>query len=528
MANLTVVLKSFTDLSRLIFAARVLARHDALIPQEYAHAVPASLKVVRRLFGRPPQKDLAVPAGERLARAFESLGPAYIKLGQVLATRPDVIGEDIARALESLQDRLPPFPANIAKAEIEADLGRPLEALFSAFGDSVAAASIAQVHEAVTADDPPRRVAVKVLRPGIEAEFARDLSAFAFAARIAERLSAEARRLRVVALVEMLAASVRLELDLRMEAAAASELAQRTCNDEGFRVPEIDWQRTGARTMTAEWIDGTPIRSAAELEAAGHDPKRIAVLVIRHFLTQALRDGFFHADMHQGNLFVDRDGCLVAVDFGIMGRLDQSMRRFMAETLAGFLARDYLRVAEVHYEAGFVPRLHPTALFAQALRAIGEPIFGRTAQDVSMAKLLQQLFDTTRRFDMELQPQLVLLQKTMVVVEGVARGLDPDFDIWEASRPVVESWMLDHLGPEARLRDAAEGMGALTRLARDLPQTLRNAEIVSAMLADGGLKLHPETAREIARAQIAGTRHVRVALWLLAAGTLGLLALGVL
>jgi ubiquinone biosynthesis protein len=528
LADLTTVLDAFSDFARLFQAARVLARHDALIPREYANNVPAALKLVRRLFSGSTREEMAVPAGERLARALESLGPAYIKLGQVLATRPDVIGEDIAHALESLQDRLPAFSTDAAKAEVEADLDRPLEMCFTKFGEPVAAASIAQVHEALTTDDPPRRVAVKVLRPGIESEFARDLSAFALAARTAERFSAEARRLRVVALVEMLAASVRLELDLRMEAAAASELAERTRNDEGFRVPRIDWQRTGARTMTAEWVEGTPIRSASELEASGHDPKQIAVLIIRHFLTQALRDGFFHADMHQGNLFVDAEGSLVAVDFGIMGRLDLAMRRFMAETLAGFLARDYLRVAEVHYEAGFVPRLHPTELFAQALRAIGEPIFGRTAQNVSMAKLLQQLFDTTRRFDMELQPQLVLLQKTMVVVEGVARGLDHDFDIWEAARPVVERWMFDHLGPEARLRDAAEGVSTLGRLARDLPQTLRNAEIVSAMLAEGGLKLHPQSARELAAAQIAATRHVRIALWLLAAGTIGLFVLSLL
>lgn len=519
---------TFTDIRRLFHAARVLARHDALVPREYAHQVPTPLKIVRRMFGRASRKELAVPAGERLARALEKLGPAYIKLGQILATRPDVIGDDVALALEQLQDRLPPFPTEAAKAEVVAQLRLPIDKLFSQFGESVAAASIAQVHEAWTSDDAPRRVAVKILRPGIEQEFARDLSAFAFAARMAERLSAEARRLRVIALVETLARSVAMELDLRMEAAAASELADRTRSDETFRVPVIDWERTSARVLTQEWIEGTSVRNPAELEAAGHDPEKIAVLVIRHFLTHALRDGFFHADMHQGNLFVDADSRLVAVDFGIMGRLDQPMRRFMAETLAGFLARDYLRVAQVHYEAGFVAPRHPTELFAQALRAIGEPIFGRHAREVSMAKLLQQLFDTTRRFDMELQPQLVLLQKTMVVVEGVARALDPDFDIWEASRPVVERWMIENLGPEARLRDAAEGVSAIGRLARDLPQTLRNAEIVSAMLAGGGLKLHPDTARQIAQAQVAGTKHVRIALWLVALGTLGLLAFGIL
>lgn len=519
---------SLTNIRRLFSAARVLARHDALVPREYAHLVPASLRFARRLFGRPSKRDLAVPPGVRLARALESLGPAYIKLGQILATRPDIIGKDIALALEALQDRLPPFPTEAAKTQVEAELLNPVETLFASFSEPVAAASIAQVHIAETRDNPPRKVAVKVLRPGIEFEFARDLSAFAFAARLAERLSSEARRLRVTAVVQTLASSVALELDLRMEAAAASELAERTRNDENFRVPAIDWERTAARVMTAEWIDGTPIRSAVELEAAGHDPRRIAVLLVRHFLTHALRDGFFHADMHQGNLFVDAAGNLVAVDFGIMGRLDHAMRRFMAETLAGFLARDYMRVAQVHFEAGFVPRLHPPELFAQALRAIGEPIFGRQAREVSMAKVLQQLFDTTRRFDMELQPQLVLLQKTMVVVEGVARALDAEFDIWEASRPAVERWMLDNLGPEARLRDAAEGVTALGRLARDLPEAIRNAEIISSMLAEGGLKLHPETTRQIAQAQIAGTRHARIAMWMLAVGALGLLAFAVL
>jgi len=266
-----------------------------------------------------------------------------------------------------------------------------------------------------------------------------------------------------------------------------------------------------------------PVRDLDALRAAGRDPKEVALTLLRSFLIQALRDGFFHADLHPGNLFVDGEGRLVAVDFGIMGRLDPAMRRFMAETLAGFLARDYMRVAQVHYDAGFVPHHYPIETFAQALRAVGEPVFGRPAREVSMARLLQQLFETTRRFDMPAQPQLLLLQKTMVVVEGVARGLDPDFDIWAASRPVVERWMLDRMGPEARLREAAEGVGALGRVAQQLPQLLRNAEVVSAMLASGGLRLHPDTARQIAEAQLERTQHVRIALWLAAAGALGLL-----
>ncbi|HEV7959817.1 MAG TPA: 2-polyprenylphenol 6-hydroxylase, partial [Rhizomicrobium sp.] len=398
-------------------------------------------------------------AGSKLAVALESLGPAYIKLGQMLATRPDIVGEEVASALEHLQDRLPPFPENAARKVIARSFGRPVESLFSRFGAPVAAASIAQVHRATTTEGV--EAAVKVLRPGIEALFARDLRALGLFAHVAERFSSEARRLRLTALVETLSASVALELDLRMEAAAASELYDRTRGDAEFRVPHVDWARTSARVLTSEWIQGTPIRDPELLRAAGCDPRKVALTLVRSFLTQALRDGFFHADMHPGNLFLDQEGRLVAVDFGIMGRLDSGMRRFMAGTLAGFLARDYRRVAQLHYDFAFVPPQHSVETFAQALRAIGEPIFGKSARDVSIARLLGQLFETTRRFDMQTQPQLVLMQKTMVVVEGVARSLDPDFDIWDAARPVAERWVSDNMGPEARLARAAEGVSAL-------------------------------------------------------------------
>jgi ubiquinone biosynthesis protein len=507
--------------------ARILAVHDALVPHEYAGRVPASFRFLARALGRPATGAKDLPAGERLALALEQLGPSAIKLGQFLATRPDIMGAQIARGLETLQDRLPPFPDAEARRIIESEFARPLDRVFAVFGPPVAAASIAQVHEADTTDEPPRHVAVKILRPGIEAQFARDFDAFRLAASAAERFSAEARRLRLRTLVETLASSVALELDLRMEAAAASELAQNTRGDEDFRVPALDWSRSSARVFTSEWVDGVVLRDATTLEAAGHDPKRIAVSVLRNFLTQALRDGFFHADMHPGNLFVDKEGRICAVDFGIMGRLEPAMRRFMAETLAGFLARDYMRVAQVHFDYGFVPKIHNVETFAQGLRAVGEPIFGLTARDVSMARLLEQLFETTRRFDMQLQPQLVLLQKTMVVVEGVARSLDPAFDIWEASRPVIETWMVDNLGPEARLRDAADGLTSLGRLAQNIPQLLRDTEAIASQLADGGLKLHPESVQAIAVTQMRRTRHVRVALWI-AAGALGILALGML
>jgi ubiquinone biosynthesis protein len=454
-------------------------------------------------------------AGTRLSRALEKLGPAYIKLGQMLATRPDIVGVEMARALEHLQDRLPPFSDAQARAEIARAFGKPVEALFSSFGAPLAAASIAQVHRAQTSDNPQIAVAVKILRPHVREDFARDLAALALFAHVGERLSAEGRRLRLTAVVETLAQSVALELDLRMEAAAASELYERTRGEEQFRVPHIDWSRTGQTVLTSEWIDGVSVREPAAIAAAGRDPRALAVLVMRSFLTQALRDGFFHADMHPGNLFVDERGRLVAVDFGIMGRLDAGMRRFMAGTLAGFLRRDYRKVAELHYEFAFVPPQHPVETFAQALRAIGEPIFGRSARDVSIARLLSQLFETTRRFDMQAQPQLVLLQKTMVVVEGVCRGLDPDFDIWEAARPVAEKWVSENMGPEAALSRAGETFGALGKLAQDLPQLVKNAEELSQMVAEGGVRLHPDTARAIAAEQERQSRPWRMAVVLL-------------
>ena len=519
--------RTLSKIGRLLRMARILAAHDALVPHEYAKLAPAPLRAFARLLGRPNRSEKILSPGERLAASLEQMGPSAIKVGQLLATRPDILGPEIARGLETLQDRLPPFPEDEARRIVETELQRPLDQIFSVFAPPVAAASIAQVHEAKTTEEPPRRVAVKILRPGIEAEFARDFEAFRLAADVAERFSAEGRRLRLRTLVETVAASVALELDLRMEAAAASELAQNTRNDDDFRVPALDWSRTSARVFTSEWVEGVALRDPDTLKSAGHDPKRIAVSVLRSFLTQALRDGFFHADMHPGNLFVDAQGRVCAVDFGIMGRLEPAMRRFMAETLAGFLARDYARVAQVHFDYGFVPKTHNVETFAQALRAVGEPIFGLTAQDVSMARLLEQLFETTRRFDMQLQPQLVLLQKTMVVVEGVARALDPSFDIWEASRPVIETWMVENLGPEARLRDAADGLTSLGKLAQNIPQLLRDTELIAAQLADGGLKLHPDSVRGIALTQIRRTRHVRVALWI-AAGALGILALGLL
>jgi ubiquinone biosynthesis protein len=459
-------------------------------------------------------------AGDRLGRALERLGPAYIKLGQMLATRPDIVGVELAGALEHLQDRLPPFSEIEARAQITRAFAKPVEALFSSFGGALAAASIAQVHRAQTSDTPPVRVAVKILRPRVREQFARDLRALAFFARSAERFSAEARRLRFIAIVATLADSVALELDLRMEAAAAGELYERTRGEPEFRVPHIDWTRTSASVLTSEWIDGVSVRDAAGIAAAGRDPRQVAVLVMRSFLTQALRDGFFHADMHPGNLFIDAQGRLAAVDFGIMGRLDAGMRRFMAGTLAGFLQRDYRKVAELHYEFAFVPPQHSIETFAQALRAIGEPIFGRSARDVSIARLLGQLFETTRRFDMQAQPQLVLLQKTMVVVEGVGRSLDPKLDMWKTAEPVVREWIERNLGPLGKIEGAADGMSEIGRFVGNVPSLLTRAGYVLDQLDDAtrnGLKLDPETVAAIGAAEARRNRWTTIGIWVIAA-----------
>jgi ubiquinone biosynthesis protein len=423
----------------------------------------------------------------RLSKALASLGPSYIKLGQFLATRPDVIGPALARDLGGLQDRLPPFSMAEARAAVEAELGAPVETLFAEFGPPVAAASIAQVHKAAVrdADGSLRAVAVKILRPGVEARFACDLEAFFFAARQAEAWNAPIRRLRPVAAVQTLADSTALEMDLRMEAAAISEMSENIARagDEGFRAPKVDWLRTSRRVLTLEWIDGVPLSDMAAIERAGFDREKLGNLVIRSFLRHAMRDGFFHADLHQGNLFAERDGSgLVAVDFGIMGRLEPNARRFLAEILYGFIVRDYRRIAEVHFEAGYVPTTQSVDAFAQALRAIGEPLVGRPAHEISMARVLTQLFEVTELFGMQTRPELLLLQKTMVVTEGVARALSPSINIWTASEPVVRAWIAEQLGPRARLAKASQSVAALAQLAANAPEFARQAsEAVAAV-----------------------------------------------
>jgi ubiquinone biosynthesis protein len=513
------VISALSHLTRLARAGFVFAREGvfALID---TRPLPLSAKTaiaIARVIERPTAKD----ESSRLASALTKLGPTYVKLGQFMATRPDVVGKAIARDLESLQDKMAPFAQSEAEAVVAAAFGKPVKDVYASLGPAVAAASIAQVHRAeIDVDGARKPVAVKILRPNIERRFKSDLDAFFYVARKAESFSLEAQRLRPVEAVATLARSVAMEMDFRLEAAALSEMAENTRADTDFRVPTVDWDRTAREVLTLEWIDGTPLNDRAALEARGLDLPALGHNVIQSFLRHALRDGFFHADMHPGNLFVDADGKLVAVDFGIMGRLGPKERRFLAEILLGFITRDYQRTAQIHFDAGYVPHTHSVESFAQAIRAIGEPIHNRTAEDISMAKLLLLLFEVTGLFDMRTRPELLLLQKTMVVVEGVARTFDPKLDMWSVAEPVVREWIERNLGPAGRLEDVAQGAGEIGRFAAQVPALLTRAATLIDQLDDitrNGLVLAPETMEAIGRAEQRRNRWTAVALWTIAA-----------
>jgi len=455
-------------LFRLLRWGRILARHGALTGIERDPLTPPPIRRLAKLarFGARVPK---VPA---YAVALEAIGPAAIKLGQALATRPDLVGEAAAADLLRLQDALPPAPFATIRAAIEEGLGKPIDALFASIDPvAVGAASIAQVHRAVTTDG--RAVAVKVLRPGIEDELARAIETYEWAAAQAEALGGELARLRPRLVIETFRQWTARELDLRREGASASELAEAMEAEPGFVIPAIDWQRTARRVLTLEWVDGIKLSNRAALIAAGHDPRLLAQRLVRGFLRQAIAEGFFHADMHQGNLFALADGAIAAIDFGIMGRIDRRARLWLAEIIHGLITGDYARVAEIHFEAGYVPAHHNIAEFTTALRAVGEPIRGLAVKDISVGQMLDGLFAITRDFDMPTQPHLLLLQKTMVMVEGVATALDPDINMWETAGPFVREWLRDELGPEAAL--AGRLLDDVRTLAR-LPDLIRRIE----------------------------------------------------
>ncbi|MGE5476121.1 MAG: 2-polyprenylphenol 6-hydroxylase [Bacteroidales bacterium] len=478
------MIRSLRNLNRLWTIARVLARHDALDAVDLPLA-QLGAKVLR--LGRSPTH--CGRPGQRLAAALVELGPTFIKLGQALSTRADLLGDEMAADLSELQDRLAPFPALEARRIIEDELEAPIEELFQSFDDeAIAAASIAQVHFAVTKEGAD--VAVKVLRPSVEGAFKRDIDLLRWLAEWAELTQPKLRRLRLVESVDTFEESIHLEMDLRFEAAAAAELAENFAGDDSFRVPAIDWSRTARRVLTLERVTGIPVDETARMVEAGLSLDDILKKAAEAFFNMVFRDGFFHADMHPGNLFVDLDGNLVAVDFGIMGRVDLATRRHLGEMLIGFLTGDYRRAAEVHFEAGWVPADKNVDTFTQACRSIAEPIMGKPLHEISIAKLLGQLFKITEQFAMQTQPQLLMLQKSMLVAEGVGRTLDPRVNMWELARPMIEGWMMQNLGPQARVKETVtNAVATLERLPRMLAQT---EKAYNAMM-NGGLKLHPDT-----------------------------------
>jgi ubiquinone biosynthesis protein len=463
---------------RLVRTGATLERTGAMRVVLDAFSAPPALRIAARILGWPfawlgLKGDPNLPPA---TRALTALGPAYIKFGQILSTRPDVVGDELAMQLRVLQDKLPPFPVEVAKLTVEHELDMRVDEVFSSFSEPVAAASIAQVHRARLRESG-REVAVKVLRPKIEKAFRKDIDAFYLAANLIELLSPASRRLRPNDVIEHFEGVVMGELDLRMESSAAAEFAANTAKDPGFQVPKVEWFLSGRRAMTLGWAEGIPAGDIAALDAAGLDRRALGERVLQLFLNHALRDGYFHADMHQGNLKIAPNGDVIALDFGIMGRLDEYTRRVYAEILFGFIRKDYRRVAEVHFEAGYVPADQDIDEFARALRSVGEPIFGLDATRVSMGRLLSYLFEVTERFGMETRTELILLQRTMVVVEGVARSLNPQINIWQVAQPIVEAYIKENIGPRALLRDLSKTVRVIARFGPKLPQLAEAALI---------------------------------------------------
>ena len=466
------------NILRLIRTGATLERTGAMPVILNALDAPRTLKFAARFIVWPFQflgrrGDQSLPPAPR---ALTAMGPAYIKFGQILSTRPDVVGPELAEQLRVLQDRLPPFSTDVAKQSFKSEIGLDADDVFSDFSEPVAAASIAQVHRGKL-KDTGQSVAIKVLRPEIERAFQKDLDTFYFAARLVEFVSPKSRRLKPMDVIAHFDGVVRGELDLRLESASASEFLANIKEDKGFSVPSVNWSLSSRRVMTLDWADGVPMGDVDALAAAGHNLSELGDRVLHMFLNHALRDGFFHADMHQGNLKVSSSGDIVAFDFGIMGHIDEYTRRVYAEILFGFIKRDYKRVAQVHFEAGYVPQDQDVDEFARALRAVGEPIFGMDASNISMGRLLSYLFEVTERFGMETRTELILLQRTMVVVEGVARSLNPQINIWEVARPIVEGYIKSNLGPAAVLNDLTTTLKVLARFGPRLPSLVEQALI---------------------------------------------------
>jgi len=414
------------------------------------------------------------PRAQRLREALETLGPIFVKFGQVLSTRRDLLPLDLADELAKLQDRVPPFDSALAIAEIERSLGRPLSQVFASFEkDPAASASIAQVHLATLHDG--REVAVKVLRPGVEEAIARDMALLETAAALVERRWAEGRRLKPREVVAEFARHLEEELDLMREAGNASQLRRNFEASPLLVVPEVHWDFCAQRVMVMERMHGTPISQVQTLREKGVDIPALARAGVEIFFTQVFRDGFFHADMHPGNIFVDADGRYVALDFGIMGTLTEVDKSYLAQNFLAFFRRDYRRVAQAHVDAGWVPRDTRVDEFESAIRAVCEPIFDKPLKEISFGKVLLRLFQTSRRFNVEIQPQLVLLQKTLLNIEGLGRQLDPDLDLWKTAKPYLERWMSEQMGWRGLLRRLRQEAPEWASLLPQLPRLVHRA-----------------------------------------------------
>ncbi len=470
--------------------ARKIAKSDILNIITKFQEPPLIIKILFKIlsFSLSPQekKSQNKDEGERLSSSLESMGTTFIKLGQFLATRPDIIGEELSKKLENLQDKLPPFSIDQAREIMKKDFGEDIYDSIINLSEPVAAASIAQVHKAQIDDSGTiKDVAIKILRPNIKKIFNEEIDAMMLFAFLIESFVKKTKRLKLVEVVFLLKEITNLEMDLRFEAAAANEYAENTKNDVGFRIPKIYWSFTSENVMTLDWVEGISIRETAELKKRNFNTEKIAEDIIQNFLRHAVRDGFFHADMHQGNIFIDNDGHIVPIDFGIMGRLDKLSKRFLAEILFGFIQRDYKKVAEVHLTAGLVPQSVPINDLAQALRSIGEPIFGQAVKDISGGKLLKQLFDVTEKFNMQTQPQLLMLQKTMVVVEGVARKLNPNTNIWTTSKPVLENWLKNTKDPMTTINETLQNTSEVIKRLPEFPEIMDKANQALTYLASG-------------------------------------------
>ncbi len=481
---------------------RKLAKSDALKIATKFNEPPFAVKILFKIIGFSLKNEKQVNQTEnenqRFSNSLQSMGTTFIKLGQFLATRPDIIGDELSKQLETLQDKLPPFSLSEAREMIKKDLGNEMFNSIINLSEPIAAASIAQVHRAqINESGVIKDVAIKILRPNIKKIFNEEIDALILLAFLIESFIKKTKRLKLVEVFYLLKEITNLEMDLRFEAAAANEYAENTKNDSGFSVPKIYWNFTSENVMTLDWIDGISIRENEKLISKNIDTKKIASDLIQHFLRHAIRDGFFHADMHQGNIFVDNSGQIVPIDFGIMGRLDKLSQRFLAEILFGFIKRDYKKVAEVHLAAGLVPKEVPVNDLAQALRSIGEPIFGQSVKDISGGKLLKQLFDVTEKFNMQTQPQLLMLQKTMVVVEGVARKLNPETNIWETSKPVLEKWLTETKDPINSINETLKDSVDAIKKLPNLPEIMDKANQALTFLANGQIPQNTNSYNEL-------------------------------